>query len=216
MVQEVQPRRDVVTPQQVLLARLTEFCRAKPPEGSLWGFLDQKLAEIEAGVRALKQAQLAAYQDWFLDKLGRGDVCEEDLVDLKSVLEAYLSPGDYADVAIHLDAGTLADPKRRAWATQIIKAAKASPLTAGGSRAQLLVSEIGGRVGLEALETTLTRKPKTPLRKRMALRRLRRNAAEYCSVLHFPSSPLDTFRPFLLLRVEALSAACRRFLGLCR
>ena len=75
-----------------------------------------------------------------------------------------------------------------------------------------LVGELYRRLDLQLLGAVLERKPRTPQRKSMVLRRVRRNVAEYCSVVRIPVDAQDTFTPFMLPRIEALIAANLRFL----
>lgn len=199
--------------QQVLLARIADICRRGEglSEPDPWERVRSKLSEAAEHLGLLKAEQLDYSRDRFLERLLGGELSPEDLDRFKSVLDRYLSPGDYADAAIHLDLNELRDPRRRGPALELLRSLKAASLP-DSSRGRALVEELSRRLGLDVLERVLSRGPLTERRRRLILRRLRRQLAEYCSVLHFPASPEDTFSPFLLPRVEALLAACRRLL----
>lgn len=213
-----------VTHQFVIVARLGDVCRFSAAvsryESDPWHYMRAKLREIEAPLQALKEQQLASAKSRFLKELAAGLPTEESLSEFRAVLDRYLGPGGFADVAIHLDPQGLADRARRPLLEEALAHAKAHSLFAEerrspGERAkshEKLLGELWGRLGFDLLERTLTRKPRTARRKAMVLRRLRRDVAEYCTVLHVPTHPEDTFSPFMFHRVEALAVACLRLL----
>lgn len=217
----MQPAIDLIH-QQVILARLADFCRDNdaPQTADAWAYLREKLSEIEENLGQLKQEQLLWRCDRFLESLKNGDLREDALTDFKTILDSYLAPGDYADIAIHLDAKDLQDPQRLPWLTQIMGSIQASslfqesrkPQDQRSSRAEKLLKQMDERLGLDLCRKILARKPKNERCRAVVLRRIRRNVAEYCSVIHFPTSPDDTLSPFLLPRIEAALAACRRLL----
>ncbi|MBI4349498.1 MAG: hypothetical protein HY553_21870 [Elusimicrobia bacterium] len=209
-----------ITHQFVIVARLGDVCRFSGAvsryESDPWFYMRTKLREIEAPLQALKQQQLASARGRFLKELAAGTPSDAALADFRAVLDRYLGPGDYADVAIHLDPRDLALPSSRALLTDALNQAKPHNLFQDPKPHERLIAELWSRLGLDRLEAALTRKPKTARRKAMVLRRLRRNVAEYCSVLHVPTHAEDTFSPFMLHRVEALAVACLRLLDRCR
>jgi len=222
VVQKVQPGRDhLVTRQQFILARLADFCdyggMVPHYERDPWSYMRSKLDELEDAVGELKGKQLADACDRFLAELAAGSVDEGSLAEFKALLDSYLSPGDFADVAIHLSAERLSDPSGRVWAIGLLRRVRAAaPFAASADPMPMQAAELYRRLGFDVYERILTRKPKTARRKRMTLRRMRRRIAEYCSFLHPPVSPDDTFSPFVIARVSAVLMACRRLLDRCR
>lgn len=229
-MQDLQPSGDRIAEpdgahQRVIVARLADFCRFSGAVSSYetdpWLYMRDKLLEIQPALRAFKAERLAAARRDLEGLLAGGKIAEEGLVELRETLNRYLSPGDFADAAIHLTPADLAVPERREAALEVLRRARPLSLfdeeaVPEGSRAksgQRLVAELAERVGIDALAAILVRKPLTRRRKAMALRRLRRNVAEYCSVLHLPASPEDVFSPFMAQRVEALAIACLRLLN---
>ncbi|MBI4422879.1 MAG: hypothetical protein HY554_04095 [Elusimicrobia bacterium] len=213
-----------VTQQCVVVARLGDFCRwssaVSSYENDPWLYMRNKLRELEAPLALLKQQQLASARERFFQELGQAVPGEETLADYRSLFDRYLAPGDFVDVAFYLNAQDLADAGRRRMLREVLERAKAhslfdeerKPEDRRSKSYEKLVGELWGRLGLDVLERALTRKPRTARRKTMALRRLRRNVAEYCSVLRVPLSADDTFSPFMIHRVEALTVACLRLL----
>lgn len=213
-----------ITHQCVVVARLGDFTRFRGAvasyESDPWLYMRSKLRELEAPLAALKAQQLDGAKRRFLGTLAAGAPDEGALTEFRSVLDRYLAPGDYVDVAFHLDGCDLSEPGRRRTLEQLLARVKPHSFfeeerkeEASRSKAHTrLVGELWDRLGLGLLERALARKPRTRRRKAMVLRRLRSNVAEYCSVLHLPVSAEDTFSPFMLHRVEALAVACLRFM----
>lgn len=213
-----------LTHQCVVVARLGDFARFRGPvagyESDPWLYMRTKLRELEAPLAALKAQQLEAAKRRFGAELAAGAPGDEALTEFREILDRYLSAGDFVDVAFHLDSASLSRPGGRASLEEALARVKPRSFfeeerreEASRSKAHgRLVEELWGRLGLAALERTLKRKARSARRKRMVLRRLRSNVAEYCSVLHLPVSPDDTFSPFMLHRVEALAVACLRFM----
>ncbi len=211
--------------QCVVIARLADFCRygsaVSSYESDPWLYMRSKLQETEGPLRELKHASLLSARERFLKQLGEGAPSEQALGTLKEALDRYLSRGDFVDACFHLTPENLADPRRLRDATAMLESLKvhslfdeeAKPEEKRSPAHQKLVGELYGRLRLDVFERVLSRKPVTPLRKKRVLRRMRVNVAEYCSILHLPSSPDDTFSPFLLSKVEALVVACLRLLN---
>jgi hypothetical protein len=209
--------------QAFILARLAEFCQYRGAvardERDPWEYMRQKLLQIEPELASLKGELLAATTRRIVADLRRGPIDAEAAADFRTLLEKLLSRGDFADAAVHLEAGAGASVVPQIEAVL----AKAQPTHAfveerrpPGERNPAwdkLVDELSRRLELEALSGVLKRKPRTARRRRMVLRRLRRDVAEYCTVVRIPTSAEDTFTPFMLPRMEALVAACLRFLS---
>lgn len=208
--------------QSAALARVADFCRwdKKHAErlGQPWGYMREKLLQTKAPLGALKAGLLAASGHKLLLELKAGEVSAERFADYKTLLEGVLSRGDFADVAIHLCPDPRPDP---AWVAKILKGLKAPagyheediPADQRSPSWEKLVAELSRRLDLERLAKIMRHKKPTPRKRAFVLKRLRANAAEYCTVMRFPSSPDDPMSPFLLPRLEALAAACLRFLN---
>lgn len=209
--------------QLVILARLSEFCQyhsAVLQEKDPWGYMLRKLGEIEEPLTNLKKELYAATAAKLLAELKAGGMKEERYADFKGLFERLLSPGDFADLAIHLTTQGSDAKTQLAMVTPLLKqftpitlfAEERKPPEERSASWEKLIKELYERLGLDRLGEVLKRKPRTAKRKRYVLRRIRRDVAEYCSVLHIPTDPADTFTPFMLPRIEALVAANLRFL----
>lgn len=207
--------------QLVIIARLAEFCRYQGAtlrhERDPWDYMLRKLQETAEPIAALKESLLNATRARLLEEVQAGGLDAERCSDYRMLFERLLSPGDFADVAIHLTAGA---PNQAAALRNILSQVRATNLfleegKAAGQRSpswDKLVGEMNRRLGLDRLGDVLGRKPRTDKRKAVVLRRVRSNVAEYCSVVHIPTDPKDTFTPFMLPRIEAVIAANLRFL----
>ena len=213
-----------VRSQNIIIARLRDFCRFSQSvaqyESDPWGYMKSKLMELEDPVEKLKQDQLQFAAEDFVNKMKAGALTSNDIIEFKTTLDPYLNANDFVDIAFNLTPDQLANASGREALIKLLKAPKAislfleehKPEAQRGAKQRKLVGELYSRLGLDLLDKTLSRKPKTPRRRRMVLRRMRRNVSEYCSVLHLPFNSNDTFSPFMLLRVEALLVACLRLL----
>ncbi len=207
--------------QAFILARLADFCRYDPRLGEWqrdpWGYMRGKLQQTEPALQALKVESLSIAHSRLLSSLQSGPLTAEACAEYRALLERLLSRGDYVDVAMHLFAG--AGKEIVPAVDQQLGQAKPLhafvverlPLEQRDPDWEKLVAELRGRLGLEAFEKILQRKPRTPLRRRMVLRRLRRNALEYLAVVK-PTDEAAPLTPFMVSRLEALIAACLRFL----
>lgn len=214
--------------QNFVVARLADFCDYRSPlerEGpeDPASYLRAKLLEIEEPLHELKR-QL--YRDAVAAHFQGPAGDPARVADFKQVLDAYLQRGDFADAVFRLD--SMPPPKDEAGRREArefflglrlrrLKEEEAKPLERRHPEWERLVGEIRQRLGLDLLAKVARRTKGDPGRRRRAvLRRLRRQTAEYCTVIHFPKDPQDTFTPFMLPRVEALVAADLRFLELLR
>jgi hypothetical protein len=209
-----------ITPQLVIVTRLAEYCQFKTIaqyEADPWEFMLRKLQEIKEPLAALKENLFQTSREKLLGELSGGTLNAERCADYKLLFERLLSPGDFADVAIHLFPNA---PNQAECLRQILSQVRPTDLfieelKAKGERSpswDKLVGELSRRLDLDRLGGVLGRKPWTPRRKAMVLRRVRRNVAEYCCLVRIPTKPEDTFTPFMLPRIEAVIAANLRFL----
>lgn len=217
--------------QLLIMARLSEFCQYRVPvkSGEIdgWGLMLHKLKELEEPLAALKTSLLQATGKGMLQEMRAGALDDERYADFKTLFERLLAPGDFADLAIHLRAGAPDRAHQLSIVTQTLKPLRAHHLFIEEGKPpeerspawEKLIAGLHQRLDLERLSAVMKRKPRPgrraarPSRRKAAvLRRLRRNVAEYCSVLRIPTSPSDTFTPFMLPRLEALIAANLRFL----
>lgn len=207
--------------QLVIVARLSEFCqfhrRLLDHHYDPWTFMREKLLQIEQPLRAMKAELLESTRKELLGELAAGPIEEERFSDYKLLFERLVSRSQFVDVAIHLGAApppslpllrqALAELRPHdVFQEERLPEAQRSPAW------ERLIRELRGRLKLDLLETILRRKPLTDRRRQMVLRRLRREVAEYCTVVHIPTEAQDTFTPFMLPRIEALVAACLRLL----
>jgi hypothetical protein len=206
--------------QAFILTRLSEFCHyhAKLAERDPWLYMLDKLQQIEPQLAALKAELLAATGRQLLADIKGASLDAEDCGNYKVLLERLLSRGEFVDVAVHLNPNP--PPEAAAWVERLLAEAKPShvfieerkPADERDPSSQKLVTELYARLGLDWLGRVLENRKRTPRRRALILRRLRRNVAEYCSVVQIPKDAGDTFTPFMLPRVEALIGACLRFL----
>lgn len=211
--------------QHFVIARFADYCSfSRPfPDGvrDPIQWLLAKLNELEGPLGQLKQELFEGHWRRFFKKLSDGGATDADVVDFRSLMEGYLSPGDFADAAFHLmDPAGLKDPARRKQAEAFFAGLRAGRLADEEEKPperqsapyRKLTGELYKRLQFDLLERVKQHKPLTMRRLKMLLRRCRRDTADYAAVFRFPTSPEDTFTPFILPRVEALVAANRRFL----
>ncbi|MCX5797469.1 MAG: hypothetical protein NTY77_18410 [Elusimicrobia bacterium] len=206
--------------QLIIIARLAEFCRFRgisKYEDDPWEFMLRKLQEIEDPLAALKNDIFLRTRESLLAELAAGGLSAQRCTEYRQLFEGLLGAGDFADAAIHLFPGA---PDQAESLRRVLAQVQAADLFSeerkpAGQRSpswDRLVSELYRRLDLDRLGTVMVRKPPTPQRKAMVLRRVRRNVAEYCCVVRIPTDADDTFTPFMLPRIEALIAANLRFL----
>lgn len=212
------------TQQNIIIARLADFCRwnsrTSHHEHDAWDYMRSKLIEMKEPVLKLKQDQLMAATDIFATHLQKKQVDEKEIVEFKTAVHDYVSPNDFIDISFNLTPESLSNPVQKETAIRMMHQMQAVSLFAEEEKsererlgqAKKLVAEMFQRLGLDVLDKVLAHKLRTPRRKRMVLRRIRKNVAEYCSVLHLSFNSQDTLSPFMLLRVEALLVACLRLL----
>lgn len=210
------------THQLIILARLSEFCQYRShawQDSDPWSFMRRKLQETEAPLSKMKRELLDATTGKLLQEIKAGPLDGERCADFKTLFERLVAPGDFADIAIHLEPGQ--DPKHLTeMLTDVLRLIKphhlfieeAKPPERRSPSWEKLVRELRGRIGIDQLDAAMSRDGKSARRRAYVLRRLRRNVAEYCTVVRIPKDPNDTLTPFMLPRIEGLIAACLRFL----
>lgn len=210
--------------QLVILTRLREFCEfhthTMHQEKDPWGYMRRKLLETEEPLTGLKRELFEATNAKLLEELRSGGLDEERFTDYRALFEKLLSQGDFADIAIHLSTAAVGPAHfqnvlsvlKNIKPTNCFQEEKKLPEHRSASW-EKLVKELSYRLDIDLLDKLLSRKPRTNLRKRVFLRRLRGNVANYCGVLNIPTDPNETFTPFMLPRVEAVVAASLRFLN---
>lgn len=210
--------------QLVILTRLSEFCQyhgaTRYHETDPWEYMRRKLLETEAPLACLKGQLFEATSSKLLRELRQGGLDNERYADFKVLFERLLAVGDFADLAIHLSVDQTPPAQKVAAVSSVLRMVKPNTLfieerkpPEGRSPAwERLVKELTQRLDIDKLATILARKPRTRRRKSYVLRRLRRNVAEYCCVIHVPTDPTQTFTPFMLPRIEGVIAANLRFL----
>lgn len=210
--------------QHFVIARFADYCAFDRPlpadSGGPVLYLLQKLDELEGPLCELKQGLFESQCKHMLKRAADG-VTPEEAADFRSVLEGYLAPADFYDASFHLmEPHRLKEPEALKRAAALFSGLKAAALRDEEARPEekrsalykRLTGDLYKRLGLEALETVKRRRPLTPRRLRMIVRRCRRETAEYAAVFHFPVRPDDTFTPFIIPRIEALVCVNRRFL----
>ncbi|TPW21317.1 MAG: hypothetical protein FD126_801 [Elusimicrobia bacterium] len=211
--------------QTFVVARFADYCAFSRPyprgESDPVRYLLNKLSELEDPMYLLKQELYDSAWKRFIKQAAVEGVTAEEATDLRSKLEGFLAPGDFFDASFHLmDPAGLKDPARRKLAEACLSGLKAERLTEEEERPpekqsklyRKLTEDMTKRLHIDLLDTVRRRKPLTLRRMLIILRRLRFETAEYAAVFHCPTSPDDTFNPFILPRIEALVAVNRRFL----
>jgi hypothetical protein len=175
-----------------------------------------KLLQIEAPLAGFKQDLFDRTRRRLMGELRAGPVSEENLSEYRFLFDSLLSRGDFVDAVVHLTGGQpplgLLETTLAAMKANNLFVEERKPPTARNPAWEKLVGEISRRLDLDMLDKVMARPGRTPRRRAAVLRRLRRNVAEYCTVVRIPMDPGDTFTPFLLPRVEAVVAASLRFL----
>jgi len=207
-----------------LLARLGEaasFPKAvQNYESDAWGYFRRKLAECEQPLRAYKQTLYDEAAEKLSLELAEPFLKPGSLLDHKETFEKLLTLADFADVSFNLEPGV--EPEaRRENIRAVLKTAKPKtlfdteklPVERRGKPWEALVADTGRRLGLDKLSVTLRRGPKTPFRRGMVIRRVRRNLGEFLTVTRGEAGLRDDITLFVLTRVEAAIAALLRFLA---
>ncbi len=210
--------------QNVILARLHEFCRFQGSvlhfEKDPWEYMRRKLLEIEAPLFAYKSALLEHVRTRMVRELRNEKINPARCVEIKARLDRLLSPGDFADAAIHLSENDMS-PARLKNALSILKSVRPwNPFHEERLQPQdrspaweKLVMEHYDRLGFDLLSRIMKRVPRPKRRTRSALRKVRVRVADFCAVIKVPENPGEDITPFMLSRIEALIAASLRFLN---
>lgn len=209
-------------PALALLARLSDAAswagRVRDYEPDPWGYLRRTLESTETPFRELRLAQFLAARDALLRDLAEPFLKPGALLDYKETFERMLGAADFADLSFNLVAG--GDPRaRRDGAAAVLAHAKPRtffdveklPPERRPPDWEKLVAQMTERLGLNLLRDILERRARTPRRLNMTARRVRRNLAEYLTVTRHEQGARDELTPFVLARLEALTAALLRF-----
>ncbi len=209
-----------------LLARLGEAASFPPTvrnyESDPWSYMRRKLGDCAGPLREYKQALYTEARARLLEDLRDSFLKPGALLDHKEIFEKLLTPGDYADLAFHLEPG--GDPQSRREAVAVLLAGatvktvfdvEALPPERRGKPWQALVEEASRRLELDKLKKIFDRRPKTERRRAYAVRRARRNLAEFLTVTRGEAGMRDEVTLFVLARLEAVIAALLRLLNSC-
>ncbi len=211
-------------PSLALLARLADATtwagKVREYEPDPWGYLRRKLESTEGPFGELRRAQYEEARAGLLRELEEPFLKPGALVDYKEVFERLLSAADFADLSFHLAPG--GDPKsRRDGVEQVLANARPRtffdieklPAERRPKEWERLVAQMTERLGLDRLGAILAREPRTPRRLNMAARRIRKTLAEYLAVTRHEQGARDELSPFVLTRLEGVTAAVLRFVA---
>ncbi len=207
-----------------LLARLDEAASFPPAvrnyESDPWSYMRRKLGDCASPLRAYKRTLYEEACARLLADLRDSFLKPGALLDHKETFEKLLTPGDYADLAFNLEPGGDAQSRRETVQTLLAGATvktvfdtEVLPAERRGKPWQALVEETSRRLELDTLKKILDRGPKTERRRAYAVRRARRNLAEFLTVTRGEAGMRDEITLFVLTRLEAAIAALLRFLS---
>lgn len=207
-----------------LLARLSEAASFPPAvrlyETDPWSYMRRKLGDCAGPLREYKRTLYEAACSRLHDDLRESFLRPGALMDHKETFEKLMAPGDYADLSFNLEPGI--DPQTRREAVKAVLAeakvktvfdTEALPPERRGKAWQALVEESSRRLELDKLKAIFDRGPKTERRRAYAVRRARRDLAEFLTVTRGEAGMRDEVTLFVLTRVEAVIAALLRFLN---
>ncbi len=207
-----------------LLARLGDaasFPQAvRNYETDPWIYMRNKLGDCAGPLREYKRILYEEASARLLEDLEGSFPKPAALMDHKEIFEKLLTPDAYADLSFHLDPG--GDPRsRRESVRELLSRAKiktlfdteALPPERRGKPWQTLVSDTSRRLRLDTLREIYERGPKTERRRAYAVRRARRDLAEFLTVTRGEAGMRDEVTLFVLTRLEAVIAALLRFLA---
>ncbi|MEK7233107.1 MAG: hypothetical protein AAB268_04785 [Elusimicrobiota bacterium] len=207
-----------------LLARLSEAADfpeiVRHYETDPWSYMRRKLGECAQPLREYKRSLYEEASARLLDDLQKPFLKPSALMDHKETFEKLLTPDAYADLSFHLEPGgapkTRSEEVRALLSGATVKTVfdtEALPCERRGKPWQALVEETSRRLGLDTLERIVHRGPKTERRRAYAVRRARRDLAEFLTVTRGEAGMRDEVTLFVLTRVEAVIAALLRFLA---
>lgn len=209
-------------PALALLARLSDAAswtgKVRDYEPDPWGYLRRTLESTEGPFRQLRHTQFDEARAALLRELSEPFLKPGVLLDYKETFERMLSAADFADLSFHLSPG--GDPaSRRDGVADVLAHAKPRtffdverlPPERRPRDWEKLVAQMTDRLGLTLLGAILARRERTPRRLSMAARRARRNLAEYMTVTRHDLGAREELTPFVLARLEAVTASLLRF-----
>src|SRR5579859_1945413 len=114
-----------VTQQNVIVARLADFCRWSTMmshyESNPWDYMRYKILELQNPIAKLKQDQLMAAADAFIVQLEHQRIEEADIIEFKTVIHNYLPNSDFIDISFNLTPKALADRAQRETVLDMIR-----------------------------------------------------------------------------------------------
>ncbi len=207
-----------------LLARLGEaasFPKAvRNYETDPWSYMRRKLGDCAGPLHDYKRTLYEAACARLYEDLRNSFLQPGALIDHKETFEKLLTSDVYADLSFHLEPG--ADPKSRREAIKALLSGamvktvfdtEALPTELRGKPWENLITETTRRLELDKLKAIFDRGPKTERRRAYAVRRARRNLAEFLTVTRGEAGMRDEVTLFVLTRVEAVIAALLRLLN---
>lgn len=207
-----------------LLARLGEaasFPQAvRHYESDPWSYLRRKLGSCEGPLSDYKQALFKQASERLFSDLNDPELKPEMLLDHKETFEKLLSPDDFSEFLLQLDAAGKPAARiagvRRVLGNARIKTlfdVESMPVERRGKPWQTLVDDTWRRMRLDKLKAILERKPRTDRRRAYIARRARRNLGDFLAVTRGQAGLRDEITLFVLTRVEAVIAAQLRLLN---
>lgn len=207
-----------------LLARLGEAASfpqiVRNYETDSWSYMRRKLAECAGPLRDYKQSLYEEASARLLEDLRESFLKPGALMDHKETFEKLLTSDAFADLSYNLEPGIEPGARREAvkavLATARIKTVfdtESLPPERRGKPWQALVEETSRRLTLDKLDAIIKRGPRTERRRAYAVRRARRDLAEFLTVTRGHAGMRDEVTLFVLTRIEAVIAALLRFLN---
>jgi hypothetical protein len=210
-------------PRLALLARLSEAVvwddAIRRHETDSWAHMRRKLLDMEAPLREYKTQLFAEAKARLLADLDRPLMPPGSIEAHKETFESLLPIGEYADLSFYLDPGADRD-SRREGAAAVLAAAhaptlfdyEALPKERRGAAWERRVAAMNVRLELDTLTRIAERDAMDHAKRARVARRLRRNLAEYLTVIRGEGPLRDEITPFMLARIEAAAAAALRLL----
>jgi len=206
------------------MARLAEAVHwdeaVRRHENDAWAYMRRKLSEMEAPLRAYKHELFTDAKTRLLADLNRPLMPPGSIEAYKEAFESLLPISEYADLSFHLDPGADRESRREGAAAVLAGAHsptlfdyEALPPERRGRVWEKRVAAMNARLDLDRLTQIAERDAMTSAKRARVARRLRRNLAEYMTVIRGEGPLRDEITPFMLARIEAAVAANLRLLN---
>jgi hypothetical protein len=207
-----------------LMARLAEAVHwdeaVRRHESDPWAYMRRKLSDMEAPLREYKHELFTDAKARLLADLKRPLMQPGSIEAYKEAFESLLPIGVYADLSFHLDPGADRESRREGAAAVLAGAHaptlfdyEAAPAEKRSRAWEMRVAAMNERLDLGRLTQIAERDAMTPAKRARVARRLRRNLAEYMTVIRGEGPLRDEITPFMLARIEAAVAANLRLLN---